>query len=99
MAKGEAAFVERYRERFPDFLLRPNNPVTGTLAGQHTLSLIGDYTVPASQNNGLGVRETVWTTWVQTEATRSSVVVRARSDNFDDFRVRVAAILNSFRLP
>jgi hypothetical protein len=91
MAQGEAGYVQRLREQFPDFTPRSGSPVVGALAGQHTLTLIADYTVGSE-------RETRWTTWVQTEATRCSIAVRVPAQQLDDFRSRFTPILNSYRM-
>src|SRR5215469_14593884 len=87
MEQGEAAFVQRLREQFPDLTPRSGSPVKGALARQHTLTLIADYTVGSQ-------RETRWTTWVQTEATRCSIAVRVPTLQFADFRLRFTPILN-----
>jgi tetratricopeptide (TPR) repeat protein len=94
MAKGEAEFVQNFQSGYAEFAIRPGSPAKGTLAGQHTLTLIADYR-DAFQGQG----RTVWATWVQTGATRSSVVVRVPSQKFDDFRSRFTPILNSYRIP
>jgi Tetratricopeptide repeat len=94
MAQGKADFAQNFRSGYAEFAIRPGGPAKGTVAGQNTLTLIADYRV-AFQGQG----ETVWTTWVQTVATRSSVVVRVPSQKFDDFRSRFTPILNSYRIP
>jgi tetratricopeptide (TPR) repeat protein len=90
MAKGEANYLQDQLTRFPDFTLR-SSPVAGTLAGQHTLTLIADYTSGSR-------RLTAWTTWVESEATRSSIAVRVPRPQLAEFRARFMPILNSYRV-
>jgi hypothetical protein len=90
MARGVAEYVQTLRKKFPDFTPR-SAPAPGVLAGQHTLTLTADYTVDSE-------REARWTTWVETEATRSSIAVRVPVQQLADFRSRFTPILNSYRM-
>jgi hypothetical protein len=76
----------------PDFTVRPSSQATGLLGKAHTLTILADFTQGT-------VQMTEWTTWVQSETTRSSVVVYTRTANLQEFQERFTPILNSYRIP
>lgn len=92
LSAGELAIVKSRLERSPDYVLRPGSPSFGWLEGQRTLTILADYTITS-------VAWTEWTTWVETEKTRASVVVYVPKSALADFQARFTPILNSFRIP
>ena len=62
------------------------------LGGHQALTWIADYTEG-------GERMTEYITWVQSESVRASFVARLQTSDFEPFRERFDAILNSFRIP
>jgi hypothetical protein len=92
LSKGAAAIVETRKQRFPDFALRPGNPVFGRLAGQRTLTMVANYTAGKTPY-------TAWAVWVQTEKTRASFGAQAPVAELADLQARFAPVLDSFRAP
>ena len=88
---GQRAAMQKKSIPFPDFVMRQGSPAPGRLAGQHTLTVIGDYKRSLEPM-------TEWTTWVESETTRSSVVVNLPKRDFEDFHERFTPILNSYRI-
>jgi len=64
----------------------------GQIGGHRCVTWIGERTGP----EGKVVR---WTTWIQSESTRASFAVAMPAEDFERFRARFQAILNSFRMP
>lgn len=96
LAQGAREVIRDRRARWQDFAVRPGFPQTGLASGQHVLTIVADYTrLPG----GDGARWTEWTTWVQTERTRSSVVMHMKASDFEDIHTRFMPILSTFRLP
>jgi hypothetical protein len=92
LSRGETERVQLMSGRTA-FTLRPGSPAWGSLAGQRTLTHFADF------SNGPTRTMTEWTTWVQSERTRSSIVVTIPAQDFEGFRTRFAPILNSYRIP
>jgi hypothetical protein len=92
LVRGEVELVQLRRSSWPDFTLRQSSPTAFWRGESRILTILADYTLGAD-------RMTEWTTWVQSETTRSSVIVHIRAPDFDEFRVRFRPILNSYRIP
>jgi tetratricopeptide (TPR) repeat protein len=89
LLRGAEQKISELKAALPDVTLRPGSPQPGWLAGQRTLTILAEY-------NGDMLE---WTTWVETEHTRSSIIVHLRAADFGEFRARFSPILESFRIP
>jgi hypothetical protein len=92
LLRGETELVQGRKISFSDYTLRAGSPNPGWIGGQRTLTILADFNLGSN-------RSTEWATWVQTENSRSSLIVVTRAAVFDAFQARFLPILNSYRLP
>ena len=65
---------------------------TGQIGGHPSISW-------TAERNGADGKVIRYTTWVQSENTRGSIAAAVPAEQFDRFRERFQAIINSFRMP
>jgi Tetratricopeptide repeat len=75
-----------------DYTVRPGSRRTWLLGGRMALTWIADYTES-------GAPRVEYITWVQSESVRAMLAAKMDASDFEQYRPRFDAMLNSFRIP